>query len=209
MKYENQLTPQGNALILHQMFPSEIPKLLGYIEDVCITIQEDAERNRKVWNNERLTFEQWLKGVQRVQSKITYYRTALCKSAHFFSSSLFNDNTAIVSHYCLNLYVTTMIQPNPQFTQLVQMLHNKWIGQIEQAPEYITHAENYPDQWVCLCGNQAESDGFYSCNEKGDQIEPIEGEWDELYICMRCGRIIDQRNLQVTGYNPHPKPLED
>jgi hypothetical protein len=49
------------------------------------------------------------------------------------------------------------------------------------------------DWWVCLCGNQPDRDGFYSCDRNGTGVEPTEAEWPEpLYLCDRCGRIIEQ-----------------
>lgn len=50
----------------------------------------------------------------------------------------------------------------------------------------------------CLCGNEPMFDGFYTCNEEGDEVEPTEQDWDGRRIrCHRCGRIIDQNTLEV------------
>lgn len=57
------------------------------------------------------------------------------------------------------------------------------------------------DWWVCDCGNNPGADGFYPCSEKGEMLEPdIGGGWDEeLYVCYRCGDIINQNTLAVVG----------
>src|SRR5262249_34166363 len=57
------------------------------------------------------------------------------------------------------------------------------------------------DEWVCLCGNEAWRDGFAPCTAEGRPIEPtLGGAWDTIhYVCLRCGRIIDQHTLGVTG----------
>jgi hypothetical protein len=65
----------------------------------------------------------------------------------------------------------------------------------------ITHEDGYPEAWICLCGNTPIADGFFPCNDKGQEIEPTkEANWDERsYVCARCGRIINQHTLEVTG----------
>jgi hypothetical protein len=54
--------------------------------------------------------------------------------------------------------------------------------------------------WICLCGNEADSDGFYPCDEQGNEVEGTPEDWDGVrYVCARCGRIIDQNTLAVIG----------
>jgi hypothetical protein len=72
--------------------------------------------------------------------------------------------------------------------------------------EVISHAAGDDEAWTCLCGNEPSEDGFYPCDEKGDEVEPVEG-WSGLYVCLRCGRIIDPESLRVVGRNPQPKLL--
>ena len=57
--------------------------------------------------------------------------------------------------------------------------------------DHITIALGWPDAWVCICGNTPDSDGFFPCDAKGNEVEPVEG-WKELYVCANCGRIIHQ-----------------
>ena len=54
------------------------------------------------------------------------------------------------------------------------------------------------DAWICVCGNEPHSEGFYPCDEVGNEIEPDSG-WNGLYVCDRCGRIIQQDSLEVVG----------
>jgi hypothetical protein len=74
--------------------------------------------------------------------------------------------------------------------------------------QFITHERGNRDAWACLCGNQPDYDGFYTCDCRGDEVEPEEGKWDDLYVCARCGRIIHQDTLEVVGQNPNWKALE-
>jgi hypothetical protein len=64
--------------------------------------------------------------------------------------------------------------------------------------ERITHEEGNDEAWVCLCKNTPVSQGFYPCDKDGNEVEPTAG-WDNLYVCAQCGRIINQKNLEVIG----------
>ena len=67
--------------------------------------------------------------------------------------------------------------------------------------ERITFELGNEDAWHCLCENTPIADGFYPCDEKGEEMEPDAG-WNDLYICTRCGRIIHQTTLVVLGRSP-------
>lgn len=72
--------------------------------------------------------------------------------------------------------------------------------------EKITITEAH--QWVCLCGNTAEQDGFFPSLEDGTRVEPFSGEknpmWEEkLKVCGRCGRVINLETLEVVATKVH------
>jgi hypothetical protein len=81
--------------------------------------------------------------------------------------------------------------------------YNKHMVQLapNTEPEHITHEQDAEEAWVCICGNTPSEDGFYPSDKDGNQIEPVEG-WEGLYVCDRCGRIIDQKSLEVIGHKP-------
>jgi hypothetical protein len=59
---------------------------------------------------------------------------------------------------------------------------------------------NNSGDWVCICGNQPSSNGFYPCTDAGQQVDPTPQAWNgRVYVCDRCSRIIDQRTLNVVG----------
>lgn len=65
------------------------------------------------------------------------------------------------------------------------------------------HEPHDETAWICLCGNTPDSDGFVPCLSGGEEVEPTEGsEWEGLYRCERCLRIIDQSDWRVTGTAP-------
>jgi hypothetical protein len=66
--------------------------------------------------------------------------------------------------------------------------------------EYVAEGEIDPDAWTCLCGNTPMSDGFYTVNAQYQVVEPTITEWTTgLYICVRCGRAIDQDTRKVVA----------
>jgi hypothetical protein len=61
--------------------------------------------------------------------------------------------------------------------------------------EHITSQDNW---WVCPCGNEADHQGFFPCDEDGNEVWPTVEEWTTgWYVCLRCGRVIDQESLRV------------
>jgi len=74
--------------------------------------------------------------------------------------------------------------------------------------EKITHEHIDEDAWVCICKNTPSDEGFYPCDEEGNEIEPVIGSgWNALFVCDRCGRIINQDTLEVVGQNTSRKML--
>lgn len=68
--------------------------------------------------------------------------------------------------------------------------------------EIISLEEGHPDAWICICDNMPSEDGFYPCNSQGEKVEPTEKEWTtDLYVCDRCGRMINCVTLVVEGRN--------
>lgn len=66
--------------------------------------------------------------------------------------------------------------------------------------ESINYQGDNKEAWLCICGNDTSSDGFFPCDTNGNEMVPAEG-WDDLYVCGRCGRIINQHSLKVIGQN--------
>lgn len=73
--------------------------------------------------------------------------------------------------------------------------------------EIISNDELDRDAWICVCGNTPDHGGFYSCDQDGDHIEPGD-EWESLYRCNDCGRVIDDRDHKVIGINLNPNDEE-
>jgi len=78
-----------------------------------------------------------------------------------------------------------------------------------ETKEYISYESGDEEVWICICRNMAAYGGFYPCDKNGDEMEPLIGsDWDGLYVCADCGRIIKQDTREVVGINPNPKFLD-
>lgn len=79
---------------------------------------------------------------------------------------------------------------------------------MELTKEKIIHEAGNDEAWICICKNTPSSGGFYPCSKEGNEMEPTIGSnWSGLYVCANCGRIINQKTLEVIGINPEPKML--
>lgn len=99
---------------------------------------------------------------------------------------------------------------------LISLLHflkvipgkNKKLGSYREhcKQEYIFYGGEDTDAWICVCGNHAEREGFSSCDLDGNDMEPdIGSNWDGLYRCNSCGRLIDQCSRKIVGINSNPR----
>ena len=43
------------------------------------------------------------------------------------------------------------------------------------AKKFITHEKDNDEAWTCICGNRPDAQGFYPCDEKGNEMEPLKG----------------------------------
>jgi hypothetical protein len=66
--------------------------------------------------------------------------------------------------------------------------------------ERITHEAGNEEAWICVCNNTPTDHGFYPCDTDGNEVEPTREAWKiPLYVCAKCGRIIDMHTLEVVA----------
>jgi hypothetical protein len=60
-------------------------------------------------------------------------------------------------------------------------------------------ADEYGDEWRCVCGNRPWEEGFYPINDGMEIVQPAPEEWrTNEYVCDRCGRVINADTLVVS-----------
>ena len=67
-----------------------------------------------------------------------------------------------------------------------------------QTKERIRHESGDKEAWICVCGNKPQLEGFRPCDADGAEVEPVAG-WEGLYVCDRCGRIIQGETRKIVG----------
>lgn len=73
--------------------------------------------------------------------------------------------------------------------------------------EHINHEPENPEAWICVCGNTPDANGFYPCDRDGREVAPTPSGWTTgCYVCVGCGRIIDQKSLEVLEPRVLPSP---
>ncbi len=107
MKPLEQLINVEKARLLHELFPQEIPALLEFTNNMCLTIQEDEQVTREQWKNGLLTIEAWLSFVEEVRSKIDKYGKRLHTQSRLFADQCFDGLPALYLVHCVTLYTTT------------------------------------------------------------------------------------------------------
>ncbi|MBS1532552.1 MAG: hypothetical protein JSU01_19770 [Bacteroidetes bacterium] len=122
MKPIDDLNNVAKAKLLHELFPQEIPAFIQFVENMCLTIQEEADRQRTQWNNGLFTFDFWLSLVAEAQRKIQRYQAKLPHNASLFADQLFDGYLSVFLIHCLTLYTTVQQHPNRQFVLAVELL---------------------------------------------------------------------------------------
>lgn len=112
------------ARLLHELFPQEIPALLEYTRNMCLTTQEEEQLTRSQWKNGLLTVEAWLSFVEEVRIKIDKYGKRLHTQSRLFADQLFDGYTALYMVHSLISYTTVRMHGNPKFALAIDLLFN-------------------------------------------------------------------------------------
>ena len=124
MKPLEQLINVEKARLLHELFPQEIPALLEYTYNMCLSIQEDEQLLHTQWNSGLFTIETWLSLVEEVRSKIDRYGKRLHTQNRLFADQLFDGYTALCMVHCMALYTATRKHSNYKFVLAIDLLFN-------------------------------------------------------------------------------------
>ncbi|MCO5238907.1 MAG: hypothetical protein M9904_02520 [Chitinophagaceae bacterium] len=124
MKPLEDLINVEKARLLHELFPQEIPALLEYTNNMCLTILEDEQAIRNQWKNGLLTVEAWLSFVEEVRNKIGKYGKRLHTQSRLFADQLFDGYTALYMVHCMLSYTSIRKHSNHKFVLAIDLLFN-------------------------------------------------------------------------------------
>lgn len=108
------------AMLLHQLFPSEIPALLQYVEDISRSVARDMKASE--WDHGNIPFTMWISLAQNTSDNIVSYKGILEKDSSAFALQLFDGYKAIFAAHCIRLYADTEQRLHKKFTMMVQVL---------------------------------------------------------------------------------------
>ncbi len=124
MKPLEDLANTEKARLLHELFPQEIPALLTFTYNMCLTQLEDEQAVRSQWQNGLLTVDAWLSFIRAARDRIDKYDKRLQMQSELFAGQLFEGFIALYMLHCLDLYTTVRKHPNPKFVLAVDLLFN-------------------------------------------------------------------------------------
>ncbi|MDB4925533.1 hypothetical protein [Mucilaginibacter sp.] len=124
MKALASLNNIEKAKLLHQLFPSEIPTLLEFVKDMCISFKERENVHRITWENGLFEFDYWLSLVNEAEKKIKQYGNRLHKSSNLFADQLFDGYLAIYVIDSLIVYTTIKEKTNRKIKVAIDLLFN-------------------------------------------------------------------------------------
>lgn len=124
MKTLREMTNLDKAVLLHQLFPQHMPKLVDFIAEFSAAIREDEVRNRKHWDGGFMSFDYWLSLIVQVEAKIKKYGERLHTSSKLFSDQLFENYLALFTNHAISTYVKVIDHADPKFTMAVELIFN-------------------------------------------------------------------------------------
>lgn len=122
MKTLAQYDTIDRAALLFQLFPQEIPALVGYLDGMSLTVMEDEKRLRQSWNNGLITFDLWLSCAREMHSRIRKYGAALFTNKRLFTDQLFDGYISAFTVHCIQVMISTSQQVNQSFDHGLRML---------------------------------------------------------------------------------------
>lgn len=124
MKPIGQLTNVDKAILMHQLFPDEIPAFITFTKNLCLTIKEDEQQNRERWDDGFMPFDFWLQQINDVEASIIKYGKKLESSPRLFSDQLFEGMKALFTNHSLRVYITTKAHANKKYAVAFDLFYN-------------------------------------------------------------------------------------
>lgn len=124
MKPLENLMNIEKARLLHELFAQEIPALLKYTHNMCLTMQQNEQLTREQYKKGVFTDEVWLSFVEEIKSKIDKYGKRLHTHSRLFADQLFDGYVAFYMVHCMALYTTVRKHANHKFALAIELLFN-------------------------------------------------------------------------------------
>lgn len=132
MKSLKTLLNSEKAKLLHDLFPTEIPALLDFIDAWNHKLEIAQETIRKNWDFGLMSFDQWYSLSRQTAELLKRHRSNMTRSSRVFSDQLFFSYTALYVTDCIIKYADRE-SANVKFKLAIDLLFK---------PENETHHES-------------------------------------------------------------------
>lgn len=120
MKPLTQLDNIDKAVLLHSLFPDEIPALLDFIKNLALTMKEDGPIT--IWSKGILAEDMSADILKMIIETIESEKMRLIKRSKAFADHLFDGFTSLLTRYCMEQYITIRAHKNKKFVQCCDLL---------------------------------------------------------------------------------------
>lgn len=121
MKSLTMLINSEKAKLLHELFPTEIPALLDFIDAWNHKLEIEQEAIRKDWELGLISFDQWYSLSLQTADLLKRHRSNMTRSSRVFSDQLFFSYTALYVTDCIIKYADWESN-SPKFKLAVALL---------------------------------------------------------------------------------------
>lgn len=121
MKSLTMLINSEKAKLLHDLFPSEIPALLDFIDAWNHKLEIEQEAIRKDWDLGLISFDQWYSLSRQTADLLKRHRSNMIRSSRVFSDQLFFSYTVLYVTDCIIKYADWE-SDSPKFKLAVALL---------------------------------------------------------------------------------------
>lgn len=122
MKALKNLDNTGKAMLLHELFPDEIPALLDHLKQVCADFQTYKDTYAKQWDSGFMTFDYWLGLSQQTAAVINKFSFNMTGSSKVFSDQLCDGCLALFVNDRIIKY-SDKVSTNEKFKLAVELLY--------------------------------------------------------------------------------------
>lgn len=124
MKALNQFSNIEKAKLFHQLFPTEMPGLIDFVQGMCEAVKENQDLNRAEWNNGLFSFDFWFSLAGNVHAAAEKHSVKLHKNSNLFADQLFDGYLACFTIHCIVTYTTVRKHENEKFVKAVDLFFN-------------------------------------------------------------------------------------
>lgn len=121
MKALHEMTRMEKGRLLGELFPAQMPKVIGYIKERLKYLKADEQLIRRDWNSTVITHVEWFALAWEVDEVVKKFLNPEMVSPQVFGDQLFYDLKCLFTVECLTWYAEHRSN-YPKFKKMVSVL---------------------------------------------------------------------------------------